>query len=505
MFLSARSSVYQIGRVTSLIAGLACCPAVAFAQEVAPPTDGAAAVPSQAAPATAAPPPADGALSPGLSQRLDELDQRARITERKLELTQETAAQKPPTASVSADEKGFGISSPDKAFELKLHALVQADARRIFYSDDPVLRDKVDTFLLRRVRPIIDATVLGLVDLRITPDFGNNTTALYDAYVDAHPAPWLRLRAGKFKPPIGLERLQTDNYVPLSERALDSNLSAQRDVGLELWGDVANAAVHYELAILNGNADGTISDIDNEHAKSYAGRLFLRPFQLGDLRALGDLGVGIAASTGNEKGSGALTSGVATNTWLPTFKSAAQNTIYSFVASTTDPTQTVFASHRHTRINPQLYYYNGPVGLLAEWVHEYQELGKGTTNGAVKNQGGHVTLSWVFGGDNGFDGPRPRKPANWAAKELGAVELAVRYAWLDLDDLGFVGSEFADPSKSVSEAKDWGVALNWWLNRNIKISGTWEQTSFTGGAGTTKAVADRPTEKAGFARFQVAF
>jgi len=498
MALLARPLIYKVNRVTSLIAGLACCPALAFAQEAAP------ASPTDAAPPAAAP-PADSTLSRELGQRLDELDQRARITERKLELAQEAAAQKPPGASVSADERGFAISSPDKAFELKLHALLQADARRVFYSDDAGLRDKVDTFLLRRVRPIVDVTVLGLVDLRITPDFGNNTTALYDAYADAHPTPWLRLRAGKFKPPVGLERLQTDNYVPFIERSLDSNLSAQRDVGLELWGDIANAAVHYELAILNGNADGTITDIDNEHAKSYAGRLFLRPFQLGDLRALGDLGFGLAVSTGNEKGSGALTSGAATNTWLPTFKSPAQNTIYSFATNTTDPTQTVFASHRHTRINPQLYYYNGPVGLLAEWVHEYQEVGKGATGGAVNNQAGHVTVSWVFGGDNGFDGPRPRKPASWAAKELGAVELAARYAWLDLDDLGFTGSTFADPSKSVSAAKDWGVALNWWLNRNVKISGTWDQTSFTGGAGTTKAAADRPTEKAGFARFQIAF
>ena len=500
MALLARSSLYKTGRVTSLIIGLASCPAYALAQESAP------ASPAAVAPtATPAPPPADSTLSRELAQRVDELDQRARITERKLELAQETAAEKPPGASVSADERGFAISSPDKSFELKLHALLQADARRVFYSDDAVLRDKVDTFLLRRVRPIIDATVLGLVDLRMMPDFGNNTTALYDAYADAHPTPWLRLRAGKFKPPVGLERLQTDNYVPFIERSLDSNLSAQRDVGLELWGDLANAAVHYELAILNGNADGTISDVDNEHAKSYAGRLFLRPFQLGDQRALGDLGFGLAVSTGNEKGSGALTSGAATNAWLPTFKSPAQNTIYSFVTNTTDPTQTVFASHRHTRINPQLYYYNGPVGLLAEWVHEYQELGKGVAGGAVNNQAGHATLSWVFGGDNGFDGPRPRKAASWAAKQLGALELAARYSWLDLDDLGFTGSTFADPSKSVSAAKDWGVGLNWWPNRNIKVSGTWDQTNFTGGAGTTTAVANRPTEKAGFARFQVSF
>jgi phosphate-selective porin OprO/OprP len=497
MFLSARSSVYKIGRVTSFCVGLMCsCPALCFAQEAAG---------AEAATPTAAPPPAGDTLSPELARRLDELDQRARITDRKLELAQEAAAQKEPKPSSIADDKGFGTTSADKSFELKIHAVLQVDARRIFGSDDALLRDKVDTFLVRRARPIVDATVLGLVDLRFTPDFGNNTVAIFDAYLDAHPAPWLRLRAGKFKPPLGLERLQADAYVPLAERALDQNLSAQRDVGAELWGDVANAALHYELAILNGNADGTFNDIDDEHAKSYAGRLFLRPFQLGELRALGDLGVGIAVSTGNEKGSNAIANGAATNTWLPTFKSVGGNTIYSFASSGTDTTQIVFAQGRHTRVNPQLYYYVGPFGLLAEWVHEYQELAKGSATGAVNNQAGHVTASFVLGGDNTYDGVKVKKAANWATKEIGALELVVRYAWLNLDDLGFTASTFASRAASVSKAKDFGVGVNWWLSRNIRVAGTWEQTTFTSGAGTTAAVANRATEKAGFARFQVSF
>ena len=503
MSRSARPSVYKIGRITSLLMGLVCCvPALARAQEAAPAD---AATPAVPAPATAAPPPAEGAISPEVARRLDELDQRSRITERKLELAQEAAAQKVPAVTATAGENGFGITSADKQFEVKFHALLQMDGRRIFGSDDALLRDRVDTFILRRVRPILDATLLGLVDLRITPDFGNNTVALYDAYGDVHPAPWLRLRAGKFKPPVGLERLQTDNYVPFVERSLDSNLSAQRDVGAELWGDIANAAVHYEIAILNGNADGTITDIDDEHAKSYAGRLFLRPFQLGELRWLGDLGVGFAVETGNEKGSSALTSGAATNTWLPSFKSESQQSIFSYVSSTTDPTLTAFSFHRHTRWNPQLYYYVGPVGVLAEWVKESQGVAKGATTATLDNQAGHVTASVVLFGDETYDGPRPYKNADWATKSIGAIELAARYSWLSVDEAAFTNQIYADESKSVREAKNWAVSVNWWLSRNLKIAGTWEQTTFTGGAGTTKLVTDRPEEKTGFARLQVAF
>ena len=499
MSLFARHSVYKIGRVTSLVAGLVCCfSSLVRAQEAAP------APPPEGAPPAA--PAAAPAISPELAQRLDELDQRTRITERKLEIAQEVAAEKAATAStVTTGERGFAIGNADGSYQLKIQGLLQIDGRRVFQSDDAVLRDRIDTFYVRRARPIIETTILGLVDARIMPDFGNNTVALLDAYVDIHPAAWLRLRSGKFKPPIGLERLQTDAYVPLPERALDSALSSQRDVGVELWGDIANAAVHYELAIFNGNPDGTLIDVDNEHAKSYAGRLFLRPFQLGGLKWLGDLGVGFAAMSGNEKGSGALTNGVAANTWLPTFKTAGQSTIYTFVSSGTDPALTVYAARRHTRINPQLYYYVGSFGLLAEYIHEYQQVAKGATAGAVNNQAGHITLSWAFGGLNSFDGVKPVHVANWATKDVGAIEVVVRFSELDLDDLGFQGSAFADPSKSVTLAKEGDLGVNWWLNRNIKISGAWQQTWFTGGAGTTATVTDRATEKVGLARVQVAF
>src|SRR5262249_30528280 len=155
----------------------------------------------------------------------------------------------------------------------------------------------------------------------------------------------------------------------------------------------------------------------------------------------------------------------ASNTWLPTFKSVSQNTIYSYVSSTTDPLATVVADGRHTRLNPQLYYFWGPVGLLTEWVHEYQALGKGATGGAVNNEAGHVTVSWAIGGENTYEGVRPKASARWATSDLGALELVVRYSWLHTDEVAFIDASFADPTKSVLQAKEWSFGANWWLNR----------------------------------------
>jgi phosphate-selective porin OprO/OprP len=509
-FGHVRSKVFNAARIGAVVVAGTIVPSLASAQAPAP-TDQAApsAAPAEAAPAPTAAPAAP-ALPPGLLDRIDEIDQRSRIVDRKLELAEEAAAAKKKEApTVSADEKGFSLGSADGAFQLKLRGLVQFDGRRVFDATDPTIPDK-DTFIARRIRPIFDGTILGLVDFRISPDFGNNATVLTDAYLDAHPKPWLRLRAGKFKGPVGLERLQADNNVVLIERSLDSNLSSQREVGVQLWGDIASGFLRYELGVYNGVPDGTLLDTDIDHSKTYAGRIFLRPFQLGDLKSFGDLGLGIAVSTGTEKGNSALVNGAASNTWLPSFRTAGQNTIYSYVSSTTDVTQTVFALKRHTRVNPQLYYYNGPVGVLAEWVKEYQELGKGTGAGALNHQAGHVTASIVIGGDNTYDGVKPKKPANWATGDIGAIELAARYNWINLDDLGFANNGvFADKYKSVTAAKGFGVGANWWLNRNLKLSANWEQTSFTGGnstgTGAAKVVSDRTTEKVLIGRFQVAF
>jgi phosphate-selective porin OprO and OprP len=510
---SARQLVYRIGRCSILVV-LGLASAAARAQDAPP----AAPAPDGNPPTVAVPPslegqPASGAgdreasapppVRPPWQDRLDEIDQRTRIVERQEELAREAAAAivpAKPGAIIQTDENGFSISSPDRQYQIRFKGLIQFDGRRFFTSDSTLQNS--DTFILRRIRPILDGTLLGLVDFRISPDFGNNTTAILDAYIDVHPRPWLRLRAGKFKEPVGLERLQADQDMPFIERALDSNLSPQRETGLELWGDIASGLVRYEAGVFNGNADGALTDVDSDHAKSFEGRVFVQPFNVDSLAFLGRLGLGIAASTGNERGVATLT---APNPWMGTFKSDGQQTIASYLTSTTDITQTVVAYGRHTRINPQLYYYNGPVGLLAEWVKEYQEVAELTTagtpfgTGAYNNSAGHVTLSGVLGGDETFEGVKPHKPLDLAAGTFGALELALRYDWLNIDSAAF--STGIDPTKSVKKAQGFGVGLNWQLSRNIKVAGDYQQTSFTGGAKT----GDRPTEKVLLGRFQVAF
>jgi phosphate-selective porin OprO and OprP len=402
--------------------------------------------------------------------------------------------------TVTAEEAGFGITSPDRQYKVRIHGQLQIDGRRFF--GDNSLRD-LDTFLVRRARPTIEVTLAGLADAVITPDFAGGTLQLFDAFVDVHPLPWLRLRAGKFKPPIGLERLQSDNNLVFTERALDQDLSAQRDVGVQLWGDALAGIVRYEAALFNGAPDSALNDVDSSYSKSLAGRLLFQPFALPTLRWLGRLGVGFAAETGSEKGSPAIVNGSVTGTWLGSLKSIGQNTIFTYLTSSTDTAQTVTALHRHTRLNPQLYYYYGPVGLEAEYLHERQAVVKNGTEATLTNSAGHVTIAYVLGGARTYEGPRVRHSFNLATGSLGALEIGARYSWLTIDSAAF--ATFADPAKSVAKAKDIGVVASWYLTQSLRFAASYDQTAFSGGAKSGAAVVDRKTERILIGRLQVGY
>ncbi len=498
-FPHSRSSA--AGPFLPLVAYLLLPTNAALAQEgqtPAQPQAPAGASSPQASP-EASPRASDSPTAANLENRIEEIDRRTQIAVQQLELaTQKAGTQTSPT--VTAEEAGFGISSPDRQFQVRIHGQLQIDGRR-FFGDDS-LRD-LDTFLVRRARPTIEVTLAGLADALITPDFAGGTLQLFDAYIDVHPRPWLRLRAGKFKPPIGLERLQSDNNLVFLERALDQDLSAQRDVGVQLWGDIAEGLVRYEAAIFNGAPDSALNDVDSSYSKSLAGRLFVHPFADAPLRWLGRLGFGFAAETGSEKGSAAISGGAVTGTWLGSFKSVGQNTIFSYLASTTDTTQTVIALHRHTRLNPQLYYYLGPFGLESEYLYERQAVDKNGVDSTVNNSAGHVTLAYVIGGTRTYQGPRVNAPFNLAAGTLGALEIGARYNWLTIDSAAFPG--VADATKSVAKAKGFGGVLSWYLTQSLRLAASYDQTAFTGGAKSGSATVDRKTERILIGRLQVGY
>jgi phosphate-selective porin OprO/OprP len=351
-----------------------------------------------------------------VQQRLDELEQKIRILERKDELDKEAAAEKAKTgASAVAGRDGFSLRSADGNFQLKLRGYTHFDGR-FFQGDDE--RPATDQFLLRRVRPIVEGTVYKIFDFRIMPDFAEGRTVLQDGYVEARFTPAFKLRAGKFKPPVGLERLQSATEILFVERAFPTSLVPNRDLGIQLSGDVANGTVSYALGVFNGVTDGGNGDGDINDSKDVAARLFFTPFakSAGPLK---NLGFGVAGSTGDQEGTLATPG-------LPSFRTPGQQTFFSYRAD-------------------------------------------GTAAGTV-----------LPGGEPTYKSVSPKKVFDREAHTYGAWEIAARYSELHVDEDAF--PIFANPASAARSAKAWAVGLNWYLNKNLRWMLDYERTTFEGGA-----------------------
>lgn len=387
----------------------------------------------------------------------------------------------PPANHDETADEGFVIGSEDGSFRLQFRGYVQFDGR--FYPATDAAVSDPDSFLLRRARLIVQGRMGRYFEFNVTPDFGGGDPALQDAYVEARFSNALRVRAGRFKVPVGLEWLQSATALALAERALPTSLVPNRDVGAMVHGEAASGVVAYAAGVFNGAPDGASVDDDVDDAKDLAARVFLSPFAT-RASPLKHLGLGVAATAGRQSGR------------MPHYHSGGQMTFLTYAPDVT-------ADGTRTRIAPQLSYYAGPFGLMAEWVRSRSALRRATGPAArVGVRAWQATAMWSPTGDAASeDGLRPRRPFDPAQHQWGALELVARVNGFQADAAAFSGG-FADPESAARKALAWGVGLNWYLTRNVKQAVSFERTTFTGGAA---GGADRPAEKALFIRTQLSF
>lgn len=126
------------------------------------------------------------------------------------------------------------------------------------------------------------------------------------------------------------------------------------------------------------------------------------------------------------------------------------------------------------------------VGAAAQWHNlliqgEHFWFGVRRRDWALDNprfSGGYVQALWTLTGERrrqnmasgSFQAPRPGRNFNPATGGWGALELAARYSWVDLDyHAGLPG--FAPPADGIrgGTQKIWTVGLNWYLNSNVRL------------------------------------
>jgi phosphate-selective porin OprO/OprP len=384
---------------------------------------------------------------------------------------------------VSAGEDGFVIQSPSGDYRLQFGVLLQVDGRFDPGDDD---RELVDTFALRRVRPQLRGRIAQRFEFFLNPDFAGGTLVLQDAYVDTRFSPAFIVRLGKGKTPFGLERLTSAGTLVFVERGLPTLLVPNRDVGVQVFGEIPGGIVSYAAAVLNGVADGGSGDVDTNDGKDLVGRIVIRPF--GPASTIADkprpasgLTIAVAGTTGNQTGTLAT---IRTPSLLRTFLSYAGAT----------------ADGRLNRYSPQASYYFKRLGAIAEYVHTNVPMRKATVRREISHEAWQIAGSFVLTrGDSVTEGGvRPLHNFDFGNGHLGALQVAARYHALFADEqVVALGLATAGSSR---EAKAWTLGLNWYLNPNFRYLLNFERIDFD-----ASDIAARQAENAIAFRAQVNF
>ncbi len=481
-----------------------------------------------------------------ISPEVAKLKTKVNTLERKLEVQEEvnTAAFKK-LPIFDGGENGFKITSSNKEHQLRIGSSIQTDYRNFLGDNPPAWIPGSpgwyggvgpDSIFLRQARIILEGYVFNDIYFKLMPDFAqtsNTSNLIPDAFIDFAYEPKASLLVGKYKPSIGLERLQGDANTVFLERAFPTNLAPNRDMGLQLHGSFAKPGYKtekspgaidsknfftYQVGITNGTGDsgniamnGALPNSATQFAnnKEFDGRIFAQPFQHSGYDWLEGFGVGLSGSFSNPDHL-ALSA-------QKTPLGQSQFVDYTSVNATTSGTIT--SNGNANRIYPQAFWYKGPFGLMGEYVASTQTLNaNGTTSGTNKvnnisqtNTASHVQLSYVVTGeDNQFEGVKPIRNFDPAKGTWGALQLAARWSQLTLDNDSF---KLLNPTKTASEATEFTIGANWFLNKYSLIRFDYENVWFTGGAGTSVKkggvtsynIADRPSEQVLSTRFQLAF
>jgi len=388
-------------------------------------------------------------------------------------------------------QDGFFLQSPSGDFKLKLRGYIQADAR-LFPGDSGDTGN--DNFFLRRARPIVEGTVYKYFDFRLMPDFGGGTTVLQDGYMDVKYFTFASLRAGKFKVPLSLERLQSGAELLFIERSLVNNLAPNRDVGFMLYGDIAAGIFQYQAGVFNGVFDGGSFDNDVSSPKDVAARVWFQPFVTSDIDPLTKLGFGVAGTWGRQENDDL--SGL-------NFRTGGRSSFYRPATGTT-----LVGKGDHYRFAPQAYYFWGPFGAMGEYILSDQEVAglvgtapnQTTVRHDFKHRGWFAQASWVLTGEdasykmvtpiNNFDARNGR----W-----GAFEVAGRVSNVQLDDAA-VTSKLGTGADSAWE---YTGGVNWYLNRAFKLQVNYLHTDLS--QKVTFAGQKRDHEDVVITRFQISY
>ena len=366
-------------------------------------------------------------------------------------------------------DSGLRISSEDGNFKLKIGGRIMNDWGWFNEDDDTrdFIGDQVDGTEFRRSRLFISGQIYGNIGFKAQYDFASGgRPGFKDVYINLKNIPYAgTFTVGHFKEPFSLEELTSSKYITFMERGLNNVFAPDRNTGFMLNNHFLNKKVTYAAGIFR-NADGfgdSEGDRSTEGGYSFSGRLTGLPYYEDDGRRLVHLGFSYSHQNAFEDS-------------IRYRQKPEMHLADRFVDTGS------FSAERANLFNPELALVWGPFSMQTEYtfakvdVENTFDVDLGRRIDAGSNPdftSWYVYASYFITGEHrkynqkkGYFGRvKPLQNFDWKGG-WGAIQIAVRYSELDLNDEEIKGGRLADTT----------LGINWYLNPNTRIMANYVHT-----------------------------
>ncbi|MDI1291221.1 MAG: porin [Methylobacter sp.] len=363
----------------------------------------------------------------------------------------------PDSVNVKLDKKGLNFETKDKNFKFKLGGRIQADAN--YSSNDNFVTRGTNNHVeandgteFRRGRIDFTGTFFKDWNFKTQADFADNGVAMKDLFIQYTGLGFMSATVGQQKQNFSRELLESSNDLMFTERSLMNVLNApvvDRAIGLNLQSEAKKG---YTAAL------GIYGDTITANKPAAPNK--------------GDEGWGIsgrATYAPIEEKTKVVHLGVAGNYRAPNADDKVLDSGLHYVYETNHMSNLNLIDTKVTGVNnikmmgleaAGLY---GPVSVGAEYTRTWLDRKNGGTN--LELDGWYADAAWTITGESRqykqgrFYKVDPAKNFSFKNGGLGAWELATRYSDVDLNDGAFHGGKISNVT----------VALNWYLNSNIRL------------------------------------
>jgi phosphate-selective porin OprO and OprP len=285
-----------------------------------------------------------------------------------------------------------------------------------------------------------------------------------DVYLNWTTFDAVRIKAGRFKMPFGLEQNTGATDIDFANRSLaSSTIAPARDRGVMMYGELGR--VGYEIGVFDDDGDNgeleepqfveageDLKDVGPSFAARLTGDLF-RLLPVPDKLKSANFGFAYTDASVPE----GLNSLRGQSVW-----------------GTEDFFEPVYVKGRRRRVGAQFDWTPGPAGLKAEWMQSReQRQGQSNRNQDLSDfvgTGWYVSGTWFVTGEDKDDDINPRRPIFQGG--VGAIEIGARYDELEFGSTNQTGTAFTNPRADpllTNADRVWTFGVNWMLNRWVRL------------------------------------